>query len=359
MPPAAAFVLLFLVVARFGRAQEAPSAGKSPGPPDARANLHVQLTTVTQAHPSFDAPYSGPNSLNPDTEHETTITSTLFLGARLWKGAEIYVNPELSGGAGLGHTLGIAGFPNGEAFRVGDAQPRIYLGRVMLRQTLAAGVETESVEDDANQLGGERPVRRWTLTAGKFGVGDFFDGNAYSHDPRKQFLNWADWTAGAWDYSADTRGYTWGAVIEYDDVGWAARFGATAEPKVANGIEFDKDLRRAHAFTAELERRYGLDGQKGAARFILFVNRARMGNYREAIVEADGRPPDVTSDAPDRTKQMGVCRERRAGRGNRRRPLSPGKLERWVERSVGVRGDRSISDDRRRPQGAAQKPPRG
>jgi high affinity Mn2+ porin len=286
---------LFLVVAPFARAQEAPSAGESPAPRDARANLHVQLTTVTQAHPSFDAPYSGGNSLNPDSEHETTITSTLYLGARLWKGAEIYVNPELSGGAGLGHTLGIAGFPNGEAFRVGDAQPRIYLGRVMLRQTLAAGVETESVEDDANQLGGRRPVRRWTLTVGKFGVGDFFDGNAYSHDPRTQFLNWADWTAGAWDYSADTRGYTWGAVIEYDDVGWAARFGATAEPKFANGIEFDKDLREAYALTGELERKYELGGEKGVARLILFANRARMGNYREAIEEADGRPPDVTS----------------------------------------------------------------
>ena len=111
-------------------------------PPEARFDLHFQLTTVTQTHPRFDAPYSGKNSLSPDSEHETTITSTLFLGARLWKGAEIYVNPELSGGSGLSHTLGVAGFPNGEAFRVGDAQPRIYLGRLMWRQTLAAESET-------------------------------------------------------------------------------------------------------------------------------------------------------------------------------------------------------------------------
>ena len=287
--------VLSLVIACFARAQEAPSAGDSPATPEARTNLHFQLTTVTQTHPSFDAPYSGQNSLSPDSEHETTITSTLFLGARLWKGAEIYVNPELSGGSGLSHTVGIAGFPNGEAFRVADAQPRIYLARVMLRQTLAAGLETESIEDDANQLGGRRPVRRWTLTIGKFGIADFFDGNSYSHDPRRQFLNWADWTAGAWDYAADTRGYTWGAVIEYDDFGWAARFGATAEPKVANGIELDKDLRQAYELAGELERRYELGEQKGIARFILFYNRARMGSYREAVDEADGQPPDVTS----------------------------------------------------------------
>jgi len=293
--PTTSLATLLVVVSGFARAQEVHPAGESPGPPDARANLHVQLTTVTQAHPSFDAPYSGRNSLSSDSEHETTITSTLFLGARLWKGAEIYLNPELSGGSGLSHTFGIAGFPNGEAFRVADAQPRIYLARVMLRQTLAAGLETESIEDDANQLGGERPVRRWTLTVGKFGIADFFDGNSYSHDPRRQFLNWADWTAGAWDYAADTRGYTWGAVIEYDDVGWAARFGATAEPKVANGIELDKDLRKAYELTGELERSYELGGQKGIARFILFYNRARMGSYREAIDEAGGQPPDVTS----------------------------------------------------------------
>lgn len=148
--------------------------------------------------------------MSPDSEHETTVTSTLYLGARVWKGAELYVNPELSGGSGLSRALGVAGFPNGESFRVGDSQPRVYLARLMLRQTIAVGPETEAVPDEANQLGGRRPIRRWTLTVGKFGIGDFFDDNAYSHDPRTQFLNWADWTAGAWDYSADTRGYTWG-----------------------------------------------------------------------------------------------------------------------------------------------------
>jgi high affinity Mn2+ porin len=271
-----------------------------PADPDAasknsRTQLHFQLTTVTQAHPAFDADYSGKNSLSPDSEHETTVTSTLFLGARLWKGAEMYVNPEVSGGSGLSRALGIAGFPNGESFRVGDAQPRVYLARLMLRQTIAAGTETEAVKDEANQLGGTRPVRRWTVTVGKFGLSDYFDDNTYSHDPRTQFLNWADWTAGAWDYSADTRGYTWGLVIEYNDAAWAARFAATAQPRSANGLEFDKRVRDAYALSGEYERRYEVRGEKGAARLILFYNRAQMGSYREAIERGGPDPPDIVS----------------------------------------------------------------
>jgi len=285
------FVLLSLLATPSLVAQEVSS--DSAAASENRFDLHFQLTTVTQAHPGFEASYSGRNSLSPSSEHETTVTSTLFLGARLWKGGELYVNPELSGGSGLSHTFGVAGFPNGEAFRVGDAQPRVYLARLMLRQTLAAGASTEPLEEDANQLGGSRPARRWTLTVGRFGVGDFFDNNSFSHDPRAQFLNWADWTAGAWDYAADTRGYTWGFIIEYDDSDWEARLGATAEPKVANGPDFDHDLLHAYELTGELDRNLDVAGRRATARLVLFYNRARMGNYRQSIEESDGQPPDI------------------------------------------------------------------
>ncbi len=250
---------------------------------------------MTQSHPAFGARYSGKNSLSTDSEHETTITSTLSLGARLWAGAEVYVDPELSGGSGLSRALGVAGFPNGESFRVGDSQPRVYLARAMVRQTIAAGTETEDVPEEANQLGGQRPVRRWTFTVGKFGIGDFFDDNTYSHDPRTQFMNWADWTAGAWDYSADTRGYTWGFVVEYNEARWAVRAGATAQPKIANGLEFDKRPLHAYALSGELERRYEIGEEKGTARLVLFYNRAHMGSYREAIDSSGDQAPDVTA----------------------------------------------------------------
>jgi high affinity Mn2+ porin len=290
-------VIVFLVgaVGAVALAQDAVSANEGPAPSESRFDAHFQLTTVTQAHPSFRAAYSGQNSLSPDSEHETTVTSTLYLGARLWSGAEIYVNPEMSGGSGLSHAFGIAGFPNGEAFRVGSPEPHISVVRALLRQTIAASADSEPVEEDANRLAGRRPVRRWTLTVGKFGITDVFDDNTYSHDPRTQFLNWADWTPGAWDYPADTRGYTWGAVIEFTDRDWAARLGAAAEPKVANGLEIDKRLRHAYSLMLEFERRYEIHGKDGRVRLIFFDNRADMGNYREAIQGAGASPPDVTA----------------------------------------------------------------
>src|SRR5437879_1973083 len=119
-----------------------------------RTNLHFQQTVITQYKPSFSAPYTGQNSLLPTQETQSSITSTLFGAARLWKGAEAYFNPELSGGAGLSKTLGIAGFPNGETFRVGAAEPKIYIGRLYLKQKFEWGKEKDTIEDDANQLAG-------------------------------------------------------------------------------------------------------------------------------------------------------------------------------------------------------------
>ncbi len=275
-------------------ADASPEASAPPAA-EKRFDAHFQFTSVTQYHPAFTAPYSGQNSLDPDSEHQTTVTATLFLGARLWKNAELYVNPEMSGGKGLSSTLGIAGFPNGDAFRVGSPEPKIYLARLMLKQSFALEGGTEPVEDGPNQLGGTRPVRRWTLTVGRFGLSDFFDANPYSGDARMQFMNWAAWTAGAWDYAADTRGYTWGFVLERFDTDWAVRIAAAAEPLVANGEQFDTDLLHAHSFNAEYERGYTLAGRQGTARLLVFYNVANMGNYDEANAEAlaSGQPPVI------------------------------------------------------------------
>ena len=299
---AGALSVWLLLVGRFLAGQESSLAPEG-APAAAWWNLHFQLTTVTQTHPQFSALYSGKNSLSPEAEHETTVTSTLYLGARLWPGAELYLNPELSGGSGLSRALGVAGFPNGESFRVGDPQPHVYLGRLMLRQTFAASAETEPVTDEANQLSGRRPVCRWTVTLGKFGITDVLDDNDYSHDPRTQFLNWADWTPGAWDYPADTRGYTWGASVAYETPAWSARLAAAAEPLVANGLEFDKDLLHAYSLMAEFDRPFALSVGKGEAKLLVFYNRARMGSYEEALQTAGASPPDIaTTRRPGRSK---------------------------------------------------------
>jgi len=109
-----------------------------------RFSLHFQQTIITQYKPAFSAPYTGQNSLLPTSETQSSITSTLFGGARLWKGAEAYFNPEISGGAGLSKTLGVAGFPNGETFRVGAAEPKIYIGRLYFKQNFGwPGTDTQ------------------------------------------------------------------------------------------------------------------------------------------------------------------------------------------------------------------------
>jgi high affinity Mn2+ porin len=137
--------LLALLASANARAQGQTVDGPQSGD-DTWYTLHFQQTTVTQAHPAFRSEYDGDNSLRHVAETETTITSTLFAGLSLWKGAELYLNPELSGGSGLSSAFGVAGFPNGEAFRVGSAKPVLYPARLFLRQTINLRGGEERVE---------------------------------------------------------------------------------------------------------------------------------------------------------------------------------------------------------------------
>ena len=152
------------------------------------------------------------------------------------------------------------------------------------------------MEDGPNQLPGSVPQERLTLTAGKFGMMDWFDSNAYSHDPRSQFMNWNLANSGAWDYPADTFGYTWGMVAEYRRPAWAVRGAAVAEPEVANEVKMDTRVGRAQGFAVEAERRSPWEDYKGTFRFLVFLNQAHMGNYDQAIAQAQaaGQAPDVT-----------------------------------------------------------------
>ncbi len=204
------------------------------GAPHTWYNIHGQATTISEKHNEFHSPYSGQHSLQSHEPWRTSITGTLFMGLRLpWAGGEAYFDPEIAGGEGLSGVAGIAGFPNGEIPRVGSPEPQPYVGRLYFRQTFGFGGETEKVDDGPNQLAGVRDVSRLTVIAGKFGAVDFFQNSAYSNDPRSQFMNWALFTDGAWDYPADTRGYTEGVVIELNQQNWSLRYGAMAEPKTS------------------------------------------------------------------------------------------------------------------------------
>ncbi|HEX5315284.1 MAG TPA: carbohydrate porin [Candidatus Kapabacteria bacterium] len=245
--------------------------------------FHFQLTTITQAHGAFRATYSGLNSLNPQPEGATSVTSTLFAGIHLWYGASVYFNPELAGGQGLSGVTGIAGFTNGETPRVGSPSPVITIARGYFQQTFALSNRgNEHLADGLNQLAMDMPRNRLTITIGKFALSDFFDNNSYSHDPRTQFQNWALMENGSWDYPANTRGYTYAATIEAKIGDWSARASTAAEPTEANGptLEYRNG---AHGETIELEHRHNLIGDSGVVRLLLFNNTADMGNYDLAV----------------------------------------------------------------------------
>lgn len=246
-------------------------------------NIHFQNTVIMQYHPSFHASYSGMNSLKPVEETPTSVTSTLFMGAKIWNGAEVYFNPEISGGAGFSQTTGIAGFPNGEVYRVSDQAPHIYVARLYIRQTFALSDSYKYVKDDINQIAKKLPTSYFAVSAGKFSVMDFFDNNKYSHDPRTQFYNWTLMGNGAWDYPANTRGYTYGLTFELVKPEWALRFGVVTVPTTANGSVMDTKIAKSRAESLEFEQDYSIGGQKGVIRLIGFLTEAQMGNYKQAI----------------------------------------------------------------------------
>ena len=225
------------------------------------------------------------------------MTSTLFFGLRLAENTQLYFDPELAGGRGFSGTNGIANFPNGEIPRVATATPKPYLARLYVTQDFGFGEARETIESDANQLGGTRPTTRYSITAGRFTVTDFFDNNRYTHDPRTQFMGWGIMYNGAWDYPADTRGYTWGWMHEFHTRRWSVRYASVAEPRVANGLRFDRRLLRDRGDLFEGELRGSHAGHQGAVRLLGFLHHTDSGAYAEAIRVAaqTGAPPDVAS----------------------------------------------------------------
>ncbi len=214
-------------------------------------------------------------------------------------------DPEIAGGKGFSGVNGLANPPNGELPRVAGATPKPYIARLYLQHDFGFGAETERQQSDLNQLAGSRPMTRYSVYAGRFSLTDFFDNNDYSHDPRTQFEAWAVMYNGAWDYAADTRGYTWGLVQEFHTRNWSLRYGIAAEPKIANGSQFDRRLFRDHGQQAELERRYSIRRRGGAIRFMPYWNRAQAGNYGEALrlAQQTGTAPSVVA-----TRKVGTLK---------------------------------------------------
>lgn len=256
-------------------------------------NVHGQLTFVKQYHPSFTSPYQGANSLTPGRNGEETTDATLFLGVRLWHGAAFYVNPEIDQGFGLSDTLGVAGFPSGAAYKVGQSKPYFRLQRAFLRQRFDLGGEMQTIAPGANELGGAQAVDNVTVTAGKFSVTDIFDTNTYAHDPRGDFLNWAIIDAAPFDYAADAWGYTVGVAIEWSQSWWTLRGGFFDLSNVPNSKVLEPGFKE-FALIGEAEGRYEMAGHPGKVKWLAFFNYGRMGSYSDAVALGQ-----VTATTPD------------------------------------------------------------
>ncbi len=257
-------------------------------------SLHGQFTNVTQYHPPFTSPFRGPNSFDPGHRGDETIDVTLYAGLRIWDALEFYVNPEVDQGFGLSNTVGIAGFPSGEAYKVGSADPYVRLHRAFLRYTLGLGGKRESISPAANQLGGTRDAGNVTVTAGKFSVVDVFDTNAYAHDPRRDFLNWAVIDAGAFDYAADAWGYTYGGAVEWTQSWWTLRAGLFDLSREPNSKELERGFKQFEA-VVEGEERHQVFGQPGKLKLLIYANHGKMADYNDAVrlARQTGATPDV------------------------------------------------------------------
>jgi high affinity Mn2+ porin len=257
-------------------------------------NLHGQFTFVKQYHPSFASPYQGTNSLSPGSNGEETTDLTLFAGVRLWNGGAFYINPEIDQGFGLSSTLGAAGFPSGEAYKVGKSKPYFRLQRAFFRQRFDLGGDSHPILPGANEFGGTQTADNVTLTVGKLSVVDIFDTNAYAHDPRGDFLNWSVIDAAAFDYAADAWGYTVGGAVEWAHSWWTVRGGFFDLSDVPNSKTLEPGFKE-FALIGEIEGRYKLAEHPGKLKVLGFLNQGRMGSYRDAVSlgHATGAAPDT------------------------------------------------------------------
>lgn len=323
---------LFLTTGIILHAQEPKPEGKPSAPAEQKWNIHVQNTDIIQGDLNVPAKYSGPNSFSTRGETNETVSLDISFGLRLWHGAEVHLDGLMWQGFGLSHTLGAAGFPNGEAFRVGVNAPNLNIPRAFIRQVIGFGGPQEEVADDALRLAGRQDVSRLTLTLGKMSAKDIFDNNAYANDPRTQFMNWSLMANGAWDYPGDALGFITGFAAELNQPKWALRYGFFQVPRVSNGVAIDGHFLDAWSMVTEFEHRHTIREHPGVIRVLASLERAHMGSYGDAA--AGTRPADITASRQYRYKYgFGINLEQEITKDIgffSRLGWSDGKNEAWV-----------------------------
>lgn len=274
-----------------------------PHPDTTRYWIGGQANSIYQMHGNFHSPYQGANSFTAPFEYKASEVGTLYLAYQLNPNpryeTEIIYDEENAGGRGLSQALGLAGFTNLDVVRNPNLGPTPYLARVELHQTIGFTDAVVPQERGPLALATSVPVRRLDLRIGKFTLPDTLDVNSVLSDSHQQFMDWTIDNNGAWDYAADTRGYTYGTAIAYHDRAWALRYVLALMPTVANGLTLDWALRRARAQNLELEIDKGLaPGRHGSFRVLAYGNNAHMGDYREAVnrfLEGKTPTPQIVS----------------------------------------------------------------
>lgn len=291
-----------------------------PHPDSAPYLLGGQTNIIFQAHAPFHSPYSGRNSLLSRGEYKTSLIGTIYTGFQLNRNVRYatdgILDVESAGGRGISEALGLAGFTNLDVVRNPNLGSTPYLARYEIHQVV--GLTDKNVESSRNafSLSTSLPERRLEFWLGRMSLPDLLDLNSVGTDSHLQFLNWSIDNNGAWDYAANTRGYTDAFVAEYTDRDFTARYALAAMPTVANGIDLDYAFRRAGGQNVELELRHGpaffyqpLAGRKGAVRVLGYANRANMGVYRTqniAFLRGLTATPEITAHPAATTVKYGV-----------------------------------------------------
>ncbi len=250
--------------------------------------LSGQANIIFQGNLPFHSPYVGTNSFRGASEYKTSLLGTFYTELRptssIRYNTDFILDLESSGGRGLSQALGLAGFTNLDVVRNPTLGTAPYLARYQIHQVIGLTQETASQEPGFFALAPSVPVRRVEVRFGKMTLPDFFDFNNIGSDSHLQFMNWTVDNNGAWDYAANTRGYTVGGMAEYDDRIWSLRYGLFAMPTAANGMDLDWNWRRSHSHNGEFELRHSfIPKRKGVTRVLFYANRAHMGSYREAV----------------------------------------------------------------------------
>jgi len=270
--------------------------------------LGTQINVIAQILRPMRSPYAGPNSLTASGDSKTSHAYGVYGGVDAGHGVQAYLDVEMIRGKGISRVVGLAGPTNGDVLRQGtiDLGSGPYVARAFVRYTRSfSSGQRDTLNASPDQIPGTASSHRLEITAGKLAVSDLFDVNRYANSTRQQFMNWSLFQNTAWDFAADTRGYSNGVAIAWIHPGWTIRAGSFQMPHEANGNVFDSDLRRARGDQAELT--LTIPRTRTTGRILGYVNHARMGNYAEALAigASRGQAPDIAADDRPGRKKYG------------------------------------------------------